>query len=65
MRKRDKRMKEQIEKFLEVLPYISKEQADDILEIVNWDAETRAAYKLAKRIFDEDGDPSEYGLEEA
>lgn len=48
-------MKEKIERFLKLLTQLTKEEADMIEEIVSWDDETRAAYKLAKELF-EDGD---------
>lgn len=46
-------MKEKIEKFLKFLSSISKEEADYIEEILSWDGETKIAFKMAKRIFEE------------
>lgn len=46
-------MKEKIEKFLEYLPTITQEEADLILEIINWDDETKVAFKFAKSMFEE------------
>lgn len=47
-------MKEKIDAFIELLPTITKEEADTILRIVNWDRETKAAFKFAKQIFEEE-----------
>jgi len=46
-------MKEKIDKFLQYFTTITKEEADFILDILRWDDETKAAFKLAKRIFEE------------
>ncbi len=47
---------ETVEIFLEELAHCSPEQIAFIDEIVNWDNETKDAFKAAKRIFDEDTD---------
>jgi hypothetical protein len=52
-------VKEYIEEFLIVLPKLTKEEADFILEIVNWDEEKRMAFKFAKKIFEEEDEPDE------
>lgn len=47
-------MFEKINQFLnELLPKITKEEAETILDILKWDDETKAAFKLAKKIFEE------------
>lgn len=46
-------MLDRVEKFLEILPTITKEEADIIEDICNWDDEKKMAYKLAKGIFEE------------
>lgn len=47
-------MKEKIEYFLEFLTTLTKEDADIILHVLNWDDETKAAFKFAKQTFEED-----------
>ena len=49
-------MKEKIDKFIEYLPTITKEQSDFIKQVINWDSETSAAFLFAKRIFEEEVD---------
>ncbi len=39
---------------MKLLPTLTKEEADFILEIVQWDAEKRAAFILAKQMFEEE-----------
>lgn len=46
-------MKKKIEKFLEYFPTITKEEADYIESILRWDDETKAAFMMAKQIFEE------------
>jgi hypothetical protein len=46
-------MKEKIDKFIKYFTTITKEECDFIESIVNWDDETKAAFKFAKRIFEE------------
>lgn len=46
-------MKQKIEKFLDYLPTITKEQSDFIASILKWDDETKMAFMLAKRIFED------------
>lgn len=45
-----------IEKFTEWFPTITKEESDFIEKIASWDTETKAAFLLAKRFFE---DPDE------
>lgn len=45
-------MKEKIEIFLNKLPYMTKQEAEFIKEIICWDHETQSAYLLAKQIFE-------------
>lgn len=47
-------MKEKIDKFLKYFPTITKEESDYIEEILKWDDETKIAFMLAKRIFEEE-----------
>ena len=46
-------MKEQIDKNMEYLTQLTKEEADFIEHVLEWDDEQRIAFKLAKRIFEE------------
>lgn len=46
-------MKEKIDKFIKYFTTITKEESDYIESILNWDDETKAAFMLAKRIFEE------------
>jgi len=46
-------MKEKIDKFIEYLTTITKEESDHIEAILKWDSETRVAFMVAKRIFEE------------
>jgi|GEM_PF-1764318 len=46
-------MKEKIDKFILYFTTITKEECDFIESILKWDDETKAAFKLAKRIFEE------------
>lgn len=46
-------MKEKIDKFLEYLSNLTKEEADFIESALKWDSETRVAFIMAKRIFEE------------
>jgi hypothetical protein len=52
-------MKEKIDKFIDFFTTITKEECDNIEEILSWDDETKAAFFLAKRIFEE-GDPYDH-----
>ena len=45
---------EKIDKFIEYFTTITKEESDYIESIMNWDDETKVAFMLAKRIFEED-----------
>jgi hypothetical protein len=49
-------MIKKIEGFLEVLPKMTKEEAESINEILDWDNEMKVAFKLAKRIFEDESD---------
>lgn len=49
-------MKDKIEKFVEYLTTITKEDADFIEDVLKWDDESKAAFRFAKRLFDEDED---------
>lgn len=44
---------EKIEKFIPWFTTITKEECDFIEKILHWDDETRVAFSLAKRIFEE------------
>lgn len=46
-------MKDKIDKCIEFLTTITKEESDFIAEILKWDDEKRIAFMLAKRFFDE------------
>ena len=46
-------MLDKIEKFLELLPTITKEEADFIEDILKWDDEKKMAFFHAKSIFEE------------
>ncbi len=46
-------MKEKIDKFIEILCTITKDESDSIASILKWDNETRLAFVIAKRMFDE------------
>jgi hypothetical protein len=48
--------KDKINWFLNYFPNITKDEAETIEGIVNWDDETRVAFKLAKGIFEEKDD---------
>lgn len=49
-------MKDQIERFMIILPTITKEEADYIEEILKWDQDKKAAFLLAKRLFEDKDD---------
>jgi hypothetical protein len=46
-------IKEKIDEFLDFFSTITRDEADYIEEILEWDNETKVAFQLAKRIFDE------------
>jgi hypothetical protein len=48
-----KTMQQKINYFIKYFTKITKEQADFMEDILKWDDETRAAFMVAKRIFDE------------
>lgn len=47
-------MKKKIDNFIKYFTTITKEEADFIQSILKWDDETKAAFLLAKQIFEED-----------
>lgn len=47
-------MQRKVEGFLKVLPCVTQEEADYVESILDWDDETKMAFKFAKRIFEED-----------
>lgn len=47
------KMKDLVEKILEIFPNIAKEEADYIEEIIMWPDEQKTAFLLAKRKFEE------------
>ena len=49
-------MKEKIEKFLEMFTQISKDEADLIQSVIRWDKDTKMAFIIAKKLFEEDSD---------
>lgn len=54
MRKSDSSLHDMIGKFIEFFTKITKEESDNIEDILRWSDESRAAFFLAKRIFEED-----------
>jgi hypothetical protein len=46
-------MQEKIDKMLDILTQLTKDEADFIEQILNWDDETRIAFRLAKFILEE------------
>lgn len=46
-------MKEKIDYFLDYFTKITKEECEFIKSILNWDDETKVAFRLAKQIFEE------------
>ncbi len=48
-------IKDKINHFLEYLPTLTKHESDFIKSVIDWDDETKMAFKFAKRMF-EDGD---------
>ena len=49
-------MKERIDKFIEFLTTITKEESDSIENILKWENDDRIAFMIAKRIFEEKND---------
>lgn len=47
-------MKPLIEHYLKILPQLTKEESDLIETICNWSNEDRTAFKLSKKIFEEE-----------
>ena len=47
-------LKEKIDKFLEFFTMITKQESDWIESILLWNDETKLAFKMAKRMFEED-----------
>ena len=52
-------MKEKIDKMMQYLTTITKEESDYISAIINWDDETKFAFKFAKTIFEENDEKDE------
>lgn len=50
-------LKEYIEEFLSLFPELSQEEADAFEEIMDWPNEKKLAYKMAKKIFEENEAP--------
>lgn len=46
-------MKEKIGEFLQCFTEITQEEADYIESILDWDEETKIAFMMAKRIFEQ------------
>jgi len=46
-------MKEKIECFIKFFTTLTKEEVENIEDILNWDAETKLAFFIAKRIFED------------
>ncbi len=46
-------MKEKIDKFIRYFTVITKEESDYIESILNWDDETKMAFMMAKRMFED------------
>jgi hypothetical protein len=47
-------MKEELEKMIAYLPKLTKHEADFIEHILKWTDAQRAAFRLAKRIFEDE-----------
>ena len=47
-------MKDKIDKFLELLPQLTKDEADLIYSALTRDDENKMAFRLAKKIFEEE-----------
>lgn len=47
-------MIELVQKFLNWFPLITEDESDLIEDVLSWDNETKVAFKLAKKIFEED-----------
>lgn len=45
-------MKEHIEYFIQLFTQMTKEESDAIAEILRWDPEKKAAFFLAKQLFE-------------
>lgn len=46
-------MKEKIDKFIKYFTTITKEESDYIESILKWDSETKLAFMMAKRMFED------------
>lgn len=55
---------DQIDEFLEIFPTMHKDVADLIYQVINWDDQKKAAFKIAKRIFEDGLDGTEENLSE-
>jgi hypothetical protein len=51
--KKPKSITDRIDYFLELLPQLTQDESDNILAIINWDNEDKAAFKFAKIMFEE------------
>lgn len=56
---RNNEITDQIEFFIKLLTTMTKEEADFIEEILRWDNDKKAAYLLAKQIFEDEDDSNE------
>lgn len=62
IKKNEKIMKDSIDKFLEYLSTLTKDEADFIEHVLKWSDQEKMAFMIAKRIFDEEiKNPSEEG----
>jgi hypothetical protein len=46
-------MKEKIDYFLNLFPQLTKDEADLIEKVIGWDPDKKAAFIIAKRIFED------------
>lgn len=52
--KKELSLKEKIDQFIRYFPKITKEESDYIESIIKWDEETKMAFIMAKRMFEDD-----------
>jgi hypothetical protein len=50
---KNKTLIDYIDEFMELFPYLTKEESDTIEKVLDWDNEKKAGFKFAKRIFEE------------
>ena len=55
-------MKEKIDKFIQYFTTITKEECDYIQSILNWDDDTKLAFIIAKRMFEEKDEKTKSAL---